>query len=190
MIKNKDEYEFYLKADLASHGLASWKYRYRFTRDIVYFQRKLRELEYYQNCKKGVFHQLYLKFLGYRFKNLSIRLGFTIPPNVFGPGLSIAHYGSIVVNGNVRVGKNCRIHSATNIGEGNGKSPTLGDNVYVGPGAKVFGGITIGNNVAIGANAVLFIDVPDNVTVGGVPAKVISEKNSLGLIIDGYSKVI
>jgi len=115
-------------------------------------------------------------------------LGFTIPRNVFGPGLSIAHWGSIVVHPDVRVGNNCRIHSAVNIGVFNGKSPTIGNNVYIAPGAKLFGGITIGDNVTIGANAVVNKDVPSNVTVGGIPAKIISKKDSSGLIVKGYER--
>jgi serine O-acetyltransferase len=60
--------------------------------------------------------------------------------------------------------------------------PTIGDNVYIGPGAKIFGKITIGNNVAIGANAVVNSDVPSICTFGGIPAKKISNKGSDGLI--------
>lgn len=48
---------------------------------------------------------------------------------------------------------------------GGGGAPTIGDNVYIGPGAKIFGAIHIGNNVRIGANCVVFEDVPDNATV-------------------------
>lgn len=70
---------------------------------------------------------------------MSIRLGFTIPLNVFGPGLCIAHRGTIVVNKNAKVGKNCRIHACTNIGSNiDGVSaPQIGNNVYIGPGAKI-----------------------------------------------------
>lgn len=117
-----------------------------------------------------------------------MNLGFTIPRNVFGPGLSIAHWGSIVVHPDVRVGKNCRIHSAVNIGVHNGNCPTLGNNVYIGPGAKLIGGIKIGDNVTIGANAVVNKDVPSNVTVGGIPAKIISAKNSSELVVKAYEK--
>lgn len=123
---------------------------------------------------------MYLKFLYYHFLKESIKYGFTIPINAFGPGLSLAHYGSIIVNG--KIGKNCRIHSCVNIGEGHGKTPIIGDNVYIGPGAKIFGGIKIGNNVAIGANAVVNKDVPDNVTVAGIPAVIISKKGSKELL--------
>ena len=94
----------------------------------------------------------------YLYKKSSIKLGFTIPVNVFGPGLSIAHYGTIIVNASTRVGANCRIHACVNIGTEAGQSgaaPIIGDNCYIGPGAKIFGDIKIGKNVAIAANAVV-----------------------------------
>lgn len=116
---------------------------------------------------------------------MRVRLGLSIPLGVFGPGLSIAHYGAIVVNKNASVGANCRIHPGVCIGTAGGRSPTIGDNVYLGPGAKVFGGITIGDNVAVGANAVVNKDVPPGVTVAGNPAKVVSHKGSFTLIVPG-----
>lgn len=57
-------------------------------------------------------------------------------------------------------------------------APRLGDNVYIGPGAKIFGPIEIGDNVAIGANAVVNKSFPDSVTIAGVPAKIISYHDS------------
>lgn len=107
------------------------------------------------------------------------RLGISIYPGAFGPGLSIAHIGSIVVNGNARIGENCRIHAGVNIGTGGGESdvPTIGNNCYIAPGAKIFGRITIGDNVAIGANAVVNRDFPQgNCTLVGVPARPTREK--------------
>lgn len=190
MINNKKDYIFYLKADLASNNIDNWKWHYLFTKDIMYFQRLLRKAEYFKNVRTDFIGRTYLLLLKYKLKKLSINLGFSIPVNVFGPGLSIAHFGSVVVNKNVKVGKNCRIHSATNIGEANGKSPIIGDNFYMAPGAKIIGGVTIGDNVAVGANAVVVKDVPDNVTVAGIPAKIISAKGSSDLIVDGCSKLI
>ena len=105
---------------------------------------------------------------------------FSDPPNVFGPGLSIAHYGSITVHPRVRVGRNCRLHICVNIGTAAGYSdavPTLGNDVYIGPGAKIFGPITISDGVVIGANAVINRSVTSpQITVGGVPAVMISDK--------------
>lgn len=100
--------------------------------------------------------------------------GFSIPWIVCGPGLSIAHYGTIVINGNARIGTHCRINIAVNIGANNGskKAPILGDNVYIGPGAKIFGDINIADNVMIGANSVVNKSVEEiGSAVVRIPAK-------------------
>ena len=110
-----------------------------------------------------------------RFKKVSKKLGYSIPINVCGPGLSLPHYGNIVINRKSKIGKNCKIHVGVNIGAGHdkaGRAPTLGDNCYIAPGAKIFGGIEIGDYTQIGANAVVNKSFPEgyNVLVG-VPAK-------------------
>lgn len=111
------------------------------------------------------------------FKRLSYILGFTIHKNCFGPGLNIKHYGSVVVNPHTRIGKNCIVHSCVNIGETNGNAPVIGDNVYIGPGVKMFGNIRIANNVTIGANAVVNKSFElDNVTLVGVPAHIVNKQ--------------
>ena len=61
-----------------------------------------------------------------------------------------------------------------------GEAPIIGDNCFIGPGVKMFGNIKIGNNVAIGANSVVNKDVEDNVTVVGVPAKIVNRKGTQG----------
>lgn len=175
MINNKSDYKFYLDADLASLNVGRLSWHYKISNPIINFQRTLRKIEYYQNCRKDILGKIYLRIIKLRFVKLSTHLGFTIDPNVFDAGLSIAHYGSIVVNSSARVGKNCRLHSAVNIGG----TPVIGDNVYIGPGAKIFGDITIGDNVTIGANSVVNKNVPSNVTVAGVPAKIIKETPSI-----------
>lgn len=100
-----------------------------------------------------------------------------IPMNVFGPGLSIAHLGPIIINGFAKVGKNCRLHPFTTIGiDGrSGKVATVGDNVYLSNGCKLIGEIEIGNNIVVAAGAVVTKSfTEENAVVGGVPAKVIS----------------
>jgi serine O-acetyltransferase len=65
--------------------------------------------------------------------------------------------------------------------------PTIGDNCYIGPGAKIFGAIVIGDNTTIGANAVVNSSFPGgNTTIAGIPAKVVADKSSEGLLIKGY----
>lgn len=71
----------------------------------------------------------------------------------------------IVIAGEAIIGENCYISHQVTIGRSHNGVPQIGDNVYIGPGAKIFGGIKIGNNVRIGANCVVFQDIPDNATV-------------------------
>ena len=185
-IESKDDLRYYILCDLASNNIAKLSIKQKLFDKKIAFQMSMRKLSYYKyKSNKYLVYKIIYIYYWIKYKRLSYQLGFSIGSETFGPGLSIAHYGSIVVNPNVRVGKNCRIHSCVNIGEGNRKNPIIGDNVYIGPGAKIFGGIKIGNNVAIGANAVVNHDVPDNVTMGGIPAKIISHKDSSKLIIKG-----
>ncbi|MCR5532936.1 MAG: serine acetyltransferase [Paludibacteraceae bacterium] len=140
---------------------------------------RLRKIEFLYNTSKGKPLRRCAYFILQSINHrLAVRLGFTIPMNVFGPGLYIAHWGTVTVTAFAKVGKNCRIHTSTCIGNHIG-APVIGDNVYIGPGAKIFGNINIGDNVAIGANAVVNKSIPSNVTVGGIPAKIISHKSSL-----------
>lgn len=109
-------------------------------------------------------------------EKIILQLGFSIGPNIFGPGLSIPHYGNIVINPNVRIGNNCRIHVGVNIGASGGKTsvPRIGDDVYIGPGAILFGDIKIGNNVMIGANSTVTKSFEeDNIVIAGSPAQII-----------------
>lgn len=183
MIKSREDYMHYLESDRIALGRTGK--RPRINDEIWKFERLLRRLEYYINCKKlgGV-----LLFITKQlFVRKSIKLGFTIPANVFGPGLNIAHVGTIVVNRNARVGKGCWIYPGVNIGANTGGPddvPIIGDDVFLGPGAKVFGKIQIGDNTSIGANAVVTKSFSDgNQTIAGIPARKISETNSNEIIM-------
>lgn len=103
-----------------------------------------------------------------------------------GSGLYIGHFGGIVVNQNAIIGKNCNLSHQVTLGKANRGAhqgyPVIGDNVYIGPGAKLIGNVRIGNNVAIGANCVVTKDAPDNSVVVGIPGKVISLEGSAGYI--------
>ena len=108
-------------------------------------------------------------------------MGFSIPKNVFDKGLAIVHYGAIVVANNAKVGANCRIHEGVTIGATNGseKAPIIGNNVFLASGAKIIGDISIADDVAIGANAVVVKSIDEEATSwGGVPAKKISGESS------------
>ncbi len=90
-----------------------------------------------------------------------------------GPGFTILHSSGIVINTSVKAGKNLVLQHQVTLGERRGRSPVLGDNVFVGAGAKVLGPVRVGNDVRIGANAVVTGDLPDGATAVGVPARVV-----------------
>ena len=91
----------------------------------------------------------------------------------FGPGLVILHSVGVIVNTSVRAGGNVILEGSVTLGAEKKQSPTLGDNVFIGGGAKVIGGVRLGNRARIGANAVVISDVPDGATAVGIPAKVV-----------------
>lgn len=183
MIKSKKDYLDYLEADRIALGKPHYSLfvmiKEKIKREHIWeFQRLLRKTEYYNNVvsKNYFLGKILYIYFKIKLKNLSLKLGFTIPENVFGPGLAILHYGAIVVNAKAKVGANCRIHVCTNIGESGGVvgAPQIGDNVYIGPGAKIYGSIYIANNSVIAANAAVNKSiVEEGMLIAGVPAKVI-----------------
>ncbi len=178
MISTKGEYLHYLACDQKALGRRDWSVRtavrqFFFPDYIWRFQKLLRKSEYVKNCRRGIVGKLENLYLQWRFQKMSVKLGFSIPLNVFGPGLAIVHYGTIVVNPNAQVGENCRIHPSTCIGASGGsdKAPQIGDNVYIGPGVKIYGDIRIGSNIAIAANSAVNKSFKvANMLIGGVPA--------------------
>ena len=151
--------------------------------DIWKFQYSMRFLDYQMYRKKrsilSILSLLYWRVVYHRY---SVKLGFTISYKArIGKGFSIAHYGSVVIHGSATIGDNCRIHEGTCIGATNGsdQAARIGNNVFIATGAKIIGDLTIADDVAIGANAVVVSDILiPGTTWGGVPAKQISANNS------------
>lgn len=181
MINSKEDLKYYMEQDRlnlhqqkkkpAWHDYV-WKY------EII-----LRKHEYYHNKKrKGLITKLLLRYYKRKHVKLSAIYTTSIPINTCGPGLSIAHFGSIYINSKSKIGKNLRIQSGVTIG-GSSSTPNkfavIGDNVYIGTGAKIIGGVTIANNVAIGANAVVVKDIlEESTTHVGVPSHKSSNHSS------------
>ncbi len=121
------------------------------------------------------------------FRLVEMFLGISLEPKAqIGAGLYIGHFGTIIVGSGVRMGKNCNLSQGVTLGvDGRGEnrgSPQVGDRVFIAPGAKVFGKITIGDDAAIGANAVINRPLPDRAVAIGNPAKIVSYNGSFDFI--------
>ena len=113
----------------------------------------------------------------FMLNRLSRKYGLQIPRNTqIGYGLYIGHGIGIVINPTTIIGNNCNLSQFTTIGSNHGKAAIIGDNVYIRPSVCIVENVIIGNNVTIGAGAVVVKDVPDNATVAGCPARVVSYK--------------
>lgn len=91
----------------------------------------------------------------------------------FGPGFVLIHSLGVVINGSVRGGANVKLEHQVTIGAEKRQSPQLGDDVFVGAGAKILGAVSVGDGAKVGANAVVLRDVPAGATAVGIPARVV-----------------
>lgn len=191
MIKSKEDYEFYLMADRLA--LAIKHKRPRISKlpigflvsnlqdETWRFERLLRKVEYLENCRTNPLDKIVCLQAKISLQKLSMKLHYTIGRNVFGPGLSIAHGGPIIVHSKAIVGENCRIDRCVSIGSIHypAAAPRIGNNVYIGPGVVIDGDIEIADGIAIGANSYVnkSFKAP-GITIAGCPAKKISDKGS------------
>lgn len=176
MIKTKADLKEYLLADKRQLGITR-HYPRPFADEIWKYEITLRKYEYWMNqkSKRSKIMSIIYKVLHHRN---SVKLGIGIGPNCCGKGLSIAHVGTIQINGEAKIGENLRIQEGVNIGESGGV-PTIGNNVFLGSGCKVMGPVTIADKCVVGANAVVVKNVSEKgITVAGVPAIKISNNNS------------
>ena len=126
--------------------------------------------------RPAVLRKVFSFFYHILFKIVQVLTGIELPCEVeIGRNFTIDHFGGIVISGYAKFGDNCRIRNGVVVGLRQLEdkcAPVIGDNVDIGSGAKLLGPIQIGNNVLIGANAVVMVDVPDNCIAVGVPAVV------------------
>ncbi|MDY5122816.1 MAG: hypothetical protein SPE59_03345 [Treponema sp.] len=179
MITTKKELKEYLKLEKQFYGSHLFIKTLFYVENAIIWklQKRLRKTEFYKNTNRKIFYYLSLRWLN----KLENRYSMHIPCNCFGQGLHIMHLGPILVNGKVRVGNNCSIHINTVLGaRGTDDSvPVIGNDVVIGVGATLLGGISIANGIAIGANSLVnksFMD--ENIAIAGIPAKKISNNGT------------
>lgn len=150
------------------------------------FNRGFRLLCYHRFGNSIKFRPLKFVFRAY-YQHIQNKYSIDLPLSVIlGQGIYIGHAFAIAINKKCIIGNNINISQCVTIGmkqTGNNKGvPILGNNIYIGPGAAIIGGVVIGDNVVIGANSVVTKDIPNDAVVAGIPAKILSFKGSNGIV--------
>jgi len=132
-------------------------------------------------------HQFVMLFYHFWWKWVEMATGISISPDCrIGPGLYIGHFGQIILHTDVVMGERCNLSQGVTLGlagkDGKWGVPTVGDRVYIAPGAKVIGPIHLSDGTVVGANAVVTSSTEENDIVAGIPAKVVSTKGSVEFI--------
>jgi len=180
MITNKNELKEYIASDFMVQGMEHpflARFTYGENWQMFKYMRVLRHLEYYKNTKSSLWGKAMYCYYYLKHRRNCIKYQINISPNSTGPGLKWVHPGFRRLGSYLKIGKNCTFLPLVLIGK---KSPNvdtsnyiIGDNCYFGTGAIVMGPVRIGNNVIVGAGAVVTKDIPDNCVVAGNPAKII-----------------
>lgn len=186
MIKTKEDLRFYIQEDAKRNGIISRK---QYLKHLLFgaeqafafrYLKCMRNSEYYQNTNKTLLHTVLFYFYSIKKSMLGAKYHIQIPNNKTGYGLRIMHLsggGGILLNVS-KVGNYCGFNAGVLLGDnGEDKLPVLGNHVAFGPGSKAFGDVVIGDNVFVAPNSVVIKDVPSNVIVGGVPAKILKNKD-------------
>ena len=149
-----------IKFNAFSNPISEQKY-------IWLYIKALRYVEYYQNTSGGIINRLFMLWWLRKLRKYSHITSFQIPHNVCGKGLTIWHWGSIIINPEAKIGDNCTLYPGVLIGHKaqGGGAATIGNNVFIGAGTKIIGPVKIGDNVIVGQNCVITKDIPNNSVV-------------------------
>lgn len=185
MITSKKDLKEYIKADISvqemKHPFLA-KISFGETPYIIHYLIILRHLEYYLNKnKKNFLDKILYIYYNLHHRKHCLKYNMFISPNVAGEGLKIVHPGFRRIDSQVKLGANCTVLPMVLFGKkkeipDSDNLILVGDNCYFSTGCTILGPCKIGNNVTVGAGAVVTKDIPDNAVVAGVPAKIIKYK--------------
>lgn len=184
MIQSKSDLKKYLREDLKAIGFHNrfLKPQYPWTAWLLYenaflwrYMKHLRYEEYHLNVNKNfsggvkrLFHGFLRRFYGLYLPHLEI------PYNTLGYGTKFVHYGKIIISSRARLGNYCWLYPGICVGAGPmDEVPVIGDHVFIGTNAGIYGGVHIGKDAFISPNAVVTHDVGVGEIVAGVPARVL-----------------
>lgn len=190
MIRSRKDLKFYIEEDRKRNQAPKgwWSYWFRVMAGsdhvcVFRYLKCLRHCEYHLNSA-GRFHRMMYLWYRFRLSQLGMKYNLKISPNICGYGLRIMHLsgGGGVRIGALKCGNYCGFNAGVLIGTKDGEKnrPVIGDYVAFGPGAKAFGKLKIGSHVFVAPNAVVTKDIPDNCVVGGIPAKIIGNREKTG----------
>lgn len=181
MIKTKQDLIEYINADMSRQPYPKSLVKRLFGRSgkIVRWKVCLRKCKYHYNNRNSIRHTIaYLMYLA-RIRKYENKYCSEIPINVFGKGLLIWHPEIIIINENAIIGEYCSISSGVVVAQAHDEYPVIGDYVELMIDCKVLGGIRVADYVRVGAGALVLKNVNDSdVTLGGVPARKISDKGA------------
>lgn len=142
-----------------------------------YSKRLLKSIRDYKSHaeRPGLIHKLLRKYARLRHLFWTVVTASDIDPRMqFEDDLMLPHPTGVVIHGDAVIGRNCMIMQQVTLGmTAEGKTPTVGNDVYIGAGAKILGNVRIGDGARIGAQAVVLSDVPAHCTAVGIPARII-----------------
>ena len=196
MIQSKCELLFYIAVDRIMNGRPAKRTLKEMLGDylscdvrgvIIRYLRAMRTYAFYTNTtKKGqFFFMLRQSIWGRRFRKLGMQLGFSIGHNSLGYGVVLPHLGTIVVNGDSRVGNYAVLHTSTCIAGEN----KIGDYLYLSTGSQIAGDIELGDGVSIAAHSLVNKSSGDHVLLVGSPAEVKRNNYPLWVERDGETFV-
>lgn len=189
MISSRQEYLDYIEADQKNYWRLTQKRKFLKTRitstpssdqsKIWAYIRTMRKVELFLN-RNSFFSLLWAAFYMHKLRVLSRITGFQIRPNSIGKGLTIWHWGHIIID-KAKLGNYCTLHPGIVIGgKGiNDPHPIIGDYVTIYSGVNISGSIEIGDDVIIAPNSVVTKNIPSHSMVAGIPAKIIKTRKNM-----------